>query len=204
MTDEDGPPVQPQLPEAPIHTTGIDHVTIVGSNVADTIEFYRDVLGMPLVMRQPNLDAPTVTHLFFDAGNGQILTFFVEKGRATEGQPRRTPLGGVHHLSFRIEPAAFMTAKTGLTDNGYQYNEFDRGVFHSLYTRDHNGMMVELSTDAYDIPDDRRAEVLARAHQERVEAGATHAEATHLEAALDALGLDAEPVDLDDAPAGAG
>ncbi len=201
-TDE--APVTATPPESAFHTTGLDHVTIIGSNEEDTIEFYRDVLGMPLVLRQPNLDAPNVTHLFFDTGDGRILTFFVEDDRDSSRQPLRTPMGGVHHVSFKVDPERFEEVKSGLADNGYQYNEFDRGIFHSLYTRDHNGLTIELSTDKYDVPDDRRGEVLALAQSKRVADGAEYAKAEHLRAALDELGLDTDVVDVGDAATGAG
>jgi len=201
-TDET--PVTATPPESAFRTTGLDHVTLIGSNEAETIEFYRDVLGMPLVLRQPNLDQPEVTHLFFDTGDGRILTFFVEDDRDSSRQPLRTPIGGVHHVAFTVDPERFDEVKSGLSENGYQFNEFDRGIFHSLYTRDHNGLTLEFATDKYEIPDDRRGEVLALAQAKRVEDGAEYAEAEHLEAALDELGLDSEAVDLGDAATGAG
>ena len=68
-------------------TRGTDHITIWGSNAEDTIEFYQEVLGLSLVLRQPNLDDPNQTHLFFDTGDGTILTFFVNDDRkSAQGQ----------------------------------------------------------------------------------------------------------------------
>jgi catechol 2,3-dioxygenase-like lactoylglutathione lyase family enzyme len=200
MTDQ---PVTADLPESPFRTTGTDHVTIWGSNAGDTIEFYRDLLGMPLVLRQPNLDDPDQTHLFFDTGDGTILTVFVRDDRpSTQGV--RTGVGGVHHLCFSIESDRFEEVMAALDDAGRGYNVFDRGVFFSLYTRDHNGLVIELSADKYDIPDDRRGEVLATAQRIREEAGADYATDEHLAAALEELGLDAEPNDLPDAESGVG
>src|SRR5947208_39107 len=46
-------------------TTGVHHITLVGSNRKDTIDFYEGVLGMPLLFEQPNLDVPEETHLYF-------------------------------------------------------------------------------------------------------------------------------------------
>ena len=201
---DDEIPVTAERPESPIHTTGTDHITLVGSNEADTVEFYRDVLGMPLVLRQPNLDDPSSTHLFFDTGDGRIITFFVSDDRESNRRPQRPQVGAVHHLSFSIAPEEFVTTREALEEEGYGYNEFDRGIFHSLYTRDHNGLTIELATDKYDIPDDRRGEVLATVQRIRVEDGADYAEAEHLEAALDELGIDSDPVELPDAPTGAG
>ncbi|SNZ06381.1 Catechol 2,3-dioxygenase [Natronoarchaeum philippinense] len=201
---DDAPDVTAERPDSAFRVTGTDHITLIGSNEEDTIEFYRDLLGMPLVLRQPNLDDPNSTHLFFDTGDGRILTFFVQDGRQSNPQPHRHRVGSVHHLSFSIDPEDFVDIKESLDDAGRGYNEFDRGIFHSLYTRDHNGLTIELSTDKFDVPDDRRGEVLATAQRLRVEDGAEYAEERHLEAALEELGIDADKYELPDASSGVG
>ena len=199
----DDPRVTAERPDSPIRTTGTDHVTIWGSNEEDTLAFYRDLLGMPLVLRQPNLDDPSQTHLFFDSGDGRILTVFVGDRESNHG-PQRGGTGSVHHLCFSVAPEAFEDVAAALDDEGRNYNVFDRGIFFSLYTHDNNGLVIELSTDKYDIPDDRRGEVLAKAQELRVEDGADYARDEHLAAALEALGLDATPNDLPDAASGVG
>ena len=196
-------PVSDERPDSPFHTTGTDHITIWGSNAEDTIAFYRDLLGMPLVLRQPNLDDPSQTHLFFDTGDGRILTVFVGD-RPSNPQGPRGGTGAVHHLCFSLDPAEYEDVMAALDDAGKRYNVFDRGIFHSLYTKDNNGLVIELSADKYDVPDDRRGEVLATAQRIREEDGADYAEDEHLAAALEELGLDAEPYDLPDAESGVG
>ena len=196
-------PVTAERPDSPIRTTGTDHITIWGSNEADTLAFYRDLLGMPVVLRQPNLDDPSQTHLFFDTGDGRILTVFVGD-RASNRGPQRGGTGSVHHLCFSVAPEDFEDVAAALDDDGRNYNVFDRGIFFSLYTHDNNGLVIELSTDKYDIPDDRRGEVLATAQELRVADGADYAKDEHLAAALEELGLDADPYDLPDAASGVG
>jgi lactoylglutathione lyase len=196
-------PVTAERPDSPIQTTGTDHITIWGSNEADTLAFYRDLLGMPVVLRQPNLDDPSQTHLFFDTGDGRILTVFVGDRQSNRGR-QRGGTGSVHHLCFSVAPEDFEDVAAALEDDGRNYNVFDRGIFFSLYTHDNNGLVIELSTDKYDIPDDRRGEVLAKAQEIRVEDGADYAKDEHLAAALEALGLDADAYDLPDAASGVG
>lgn len=187
--DDTTQPVTADPPASPFQTTGVDHVTLIGSNPEETIAFYRDTLGMPLVLRQPNLDRPDVTHLFFDAGDGRLVTFFVHEDR--QSAPDQEPdVGAVHHLAFQIDHERLEAVKTGLEEEGHGYSEYDRGAFHALYTSDHNGLTIELVVDKYDIPDDRRGEVLARAHAERVEAGSEFVDGEHIEAALNELELD--------------
>jgi catechol 2,3-dioxygenase-like lactoylglutathione lyase family enzyme len=200
----DDPPVTHERPDSPIQTTGTDHITVWGSNEAATLEFYRDTLGMPLVLRQPNLDDPSQTHLFFDTGDGRLLSFFVSDDRQSDARPNRTAVGGVHHLCFSVDPERFEEVMQALDDAGKGYNVFDRGVFHSLYTRDHDGLIVELAADKYDIPAERRAEVLATAQRLRVEDGAEYAKEDHLEAALEELGLPTDAHDLPAAGSGVG
>jgi catechol 2,3-dioxygenase-like lactoylglutathione lyase family enzyme len=201
---DDTIPVSAERPDSPIRTTGTDHITIWGSNAEDTIAFYRDLLGMPLVLRQPNLDDPSQTHLFFDTGDGRILTVFVSDDRASNQRPLRTQTGGVHHLCFSVDADDFGDVMAALDADGRGYNVFDRGVFHSLYTRDNNGLVVELSADKYEVPDERRGEVLATAQRIREEDGAEYAKDEHLEAALEELGIDVVKHDLPDADSGVG
>jgi len=201
---DDSIPVSTDAPDSPFRTTGTDHITVWGSNAEETIAFYRDLLGMPLVLRQPNLDDPSQTHLFFDTGDGRILTVFVSDERSSNRGRLRTQVGGVHHLSFSIAAEDFEDVMEALEEAGHGYNVFDRGIFFSLYTQDNNGLIIELSADKYDIPDDRRGEVLATAQRIREEDGADFAEDRHMQQALEELGLDAEPNDLPDASTGVG
>lgn len=195
--------VSAETPDSPIHTTGTDHVTIWGSNPEDTIAFYRDLLGMPLVLRQPNLDDPSQTHLFFDTGDGRILTVFVSENRQS-ARSQQGGVGAVHHLCFSIDPERIEEVMDALAAEGRGYNVFDRGIFYSLYTRDNNGLTIELSADRFDVPDERRAEVLATAQRLREDDGADYAKEHHLEAALDELGIDATRYDLPEADSGVG
>jgi len=200
MTDT---PVTTDAPDSPVHTTGTDHITIWGSNEADTLAFYRDLLGMPLVLRQPNLDDPSQTHLFFDTGDDRILTVFVSDSRpSSRGQ--RVGTGGVHHLCFSVEPDSYEEIMAALEEANKGYNVFDRGVFHSIYTQDNNGLVIELSADKYEIPDGRKGEVFATAQRLRVEDGADYAKDEHLRGALEELGIEVVKHDLPDASSGVG
>ncbi len=159
---------------------------------------------MPLVLRQPNLDQPELTHLFFDTGDGRILTFFVDETRPSRSAPARPGVGQVHHLAFKVAAERLADIKAALDEADHGFSEFDRGAFHSLYTRDNNGLTIELVADKWPIPDEHRGEVLALAQQYRIEAGAEFVDDPHMEAAVDELGLDVERKPVPDAPAGTG
>jgi catechol 2,3-dioxygenase-like lactoylglutathione lyase family enzyme len=54
---------------------GVNHLALVCKDMARTVAFYRDILGMPLTK---TLDLPggMGQHFFFDIGNGDSLAFF--------------------------------------------------------------------------------------------------------------------------------
>ncbi|MEF8851604.1 MAG: VOC family protein [Haloarculaceae archaeon] len=200
MSDSTGPPVDATRPESPVGVAGTDHVTLEGTNTADTVEFYRDILGMSLVLRQPNLDRRHLTHLFFDTGDGRLLTFFVDEERELTELDDPAP-GQVHHLAFRIDGDRIDEITAGLEEAGYPVSEYDRGAFHSLYTEDHNGLVIELVADKFAVPDEHRAEALALAQHLREADGADFVESEHLREAIEQLGLDVEEHEVGDADA---
>lgn len=60
-------------------TTGLHHVTAIAGDPQENFEFYTGALGLRLVKKSVNQDAPGTYHLFFadDAGHaGTDLTFF--------------------------------------------------------------------------------------------------------------------------------
>src|SRR5258708_12598316 len=87
-----------------IQAQGIHHITFVGSNRETTIDFYQNVLGMPLVMDQPNLHVPGETHLSFHPGDGRLIPFFGRPARPAhpapnpERIPHPPPLPPTHPL----------------------------------------------------------------------------------------------------------
>ncbi|KIC91677.1 VOC family protein [Flavihumibacter sp. ZG627] len=63
--------------------TGIHHVTAIAGSTQRNIDFYAGILGLRLVKKTVNFDAPEVYHFYYgnDAGNpGSILTFFPYEG----------------------------------------------------------------------------------------------------------------------------
>src|SRR5687767_2177226 len=59
-----------------LQTQGVHHITIVGADRQTSIDFWEGVLGMPFVFEQPNLDREAESHLYFDPGDGRLITIF--------------------------------------------------------------------------------------------------------------------------------
>ena len=169
-----------------LQTQGVHHITFVGSNREATIAFYQGVLGMPLVLDQPNLDVPDETHLYFDAGDGRLITFFVRPTRATDPTPNPQGIGNLHHLAYTVSRAVYTQVAKRLNERGiWNTGEIDRGFMDSIYFRDRNGQLLEMACYKFVPPEGYTvADVLAAAHRIRVAAGAYNVADEHLAAAL--------------------
>ena len=72
-----------------LQTQGVHHITLVGADRQTSIDFWEGVLGMPFVFEQPNLDNGLESHLYFDPGDGRLITVFTNEERVPD--PQRTP-----------------------------------------------------------------------------------------------------------------
>ena len=111
-----------------LQTQGVHHITFVGANRETAIDFYQGVLGMPLVLDQPNLDVPGEEHLYFDTGDGRLLTFFVRPTRVADPEPNPEGIGNLHHIAFTVSRAVYTQVATRLNERGiWNTGEIDRG-----------------------------------------------------------------------------
>ena len=169
-----------------LQTQGVHHITFVGSNREATIEFYQDVLGMPLVFEQPNLDVPDETHLYFDPGDGRLITFFVRPTRQNNPTPNPQEIGNLHHLALTVSRATYDQVAKRLAEMGIENTgPIDRGFMNSIYFRDPNGQLLELACFKFEPPQGYTlADVLRAAHDLRVQAGDYAIEDKHLADAI--------------------
>ncbi len=169
-----------------IQAQGVHHITFVGSNRQATIDFYQGFLGMPLVMEQPNLDVPEETHLYFDTGDGRLITFFVNPSRANDPRPNPEEIGNLHHLAFTVSHAVYTQVAEQLNERGiWNTGPIDRGFMDSIYFRDPNGQLLEMACYKFVPPQGCTiADVLGLAHRLRVAAGDYNITDKHLADAI--------------------
>jgi hypothetical protein len=146
---------------------------------------------MPFVFEQPNLDNASESHLYFDPGDGRLITVFTEEDRVPD--PERTPTdpGCVHHLAFALSQASFRQAAERLDERGIRHSGVkDRGFMDSIYFADPLGLLIELASYRFEPPAGcTHAEVLLEAHRIRVERGDPNIAPEHLADAIEALVL---------------
>jgi glyoxylase I family protein len=121
---------------------GVHHVALICRDVEQTIIFYQELLGFPLVEMVENRDYTGSTHFFFDVGHGNLLGFFDFPGH--EHPDFHETIGGLQHIAISVDDEHFRAAKVKLDEASIEYLGPDRGIEDSLYLRDPNGAGIEL------------------------------------------------------------
>ena len=171
-----------------IQTQGVHHITLNGADRQTSIDFWEGVLGMPFVFEQPNLDAPEVSHLYFDPGDGRLITIFCAEDREPQGDVPDV-IGSTHHIAFQVSLATYNQAAERLNARGIaNTGNVDRGFMWSIYFRDPLGHRIELACYKFEPPvGHTHTEVMRRAHDIRVARGAVNIEDRDLADAIESL-----------------
>jgi catechol 2,3-dioxygenase-like lactoylglutathione lyase family enzyme len=112
---------------------GVHHLALCTDDMKATIDFYVDVLDMPLVhaMKVPpglgtgpanrgNPPYERVRHYFFDMGNDSLLAFF-EIPRGKEPAGNRNAIGAMQHRAFVVTLERFRELEARLKSHGIDY-----------------------------------------------------------------------------------
>ena len=172
-----------------LQSQGVHHITLVGADRKTSIDFWEGVLGMPFVFEQPNLDNASESHLYFDPGDGRLITVFTNEDRPADPTRTATDLGCVHHIAFSLSQATFRQAVERLDERGIRNSGVkDRGFMDSIYFEDPLGLLIELASYRFEPPFGyTHSDVLLEAHKLRVERGDYNIDQEHLADALETL-----------------
>lgn len=168
-----------------IATRGINHLALVCSDMARTVDFYTRVLGMPLV-KTVELPDGYGQHFFFDCGGGDCLAFFwfphappaVPGVGSALGLPDRTDLttavASMNHVALDVDPDHIEEHRDRLVAAGvevtevWNHDDSEYGLspedgpevfLRSVYFCDPDGILLELAAWTRDLgPDDVRHE----------------------------------------------
>jgi catechol 2,3-dioxygenase-like lactoylglutathione lyase family enzyme len=172
-----------------LQSQGVHHITIVGADRRTSIDFWEGALGMPFVFEQPNLDNPSESHLYFDPGDGRLITVFTNEDRVADPARTATDPGCVHHIAFAVAQATFAQAVERLDERGVSHSGVkDRGFMDSIYFEDPLGLLIELASYRFEPPFGfTHADVLLEAHRIRTGRGDYNIDREHVADALEAL-----------------
>jgi catechol 2,3-dioxygenase-like lactoylglutathione lyase family enzyme len=173
----------------PMQYRGVNHVALVARDMAETVEFYEQVLEMPLV-KTVEFPSGRGQHFFFDCGGGGMLAFFwfpnappLAPGIASMHEDVRangamTAIASMNHLAISIPIEKFdeyaeRLKSRGLTVRVLNHDDSPQGAspqvhdgvwVRSMYFTDPNGIHMELAalTRAFGPADVAHAPVNAK------------------------------------------
>ena len=155
----------------PFEFSGVNHLALVCSDMQRTVDFYTNVLGMPLV-KTIELPAGMGQHFFFDCGGGDCLAFFwfpdapdgvpgisAPAARPDQGE-LTSAVGSMNHVAFDVAPEKIEEYRERLIAAGVACTEVANhdesewgisdamhpGVFvRSVYFQDPDGILLEFA-----------------------------------------------------------
>lgn len=141
---------------------GVDHTARPTWKLAETVEFYRDVLGLKLVHavtakgwgREKEEHADFI-HFFFDAGNDSTIAFFYYIG-TEQPDNLKVPRGYMamaNHTAWRVETEEELLGwQRRLEARGVAVSQSVRHeIIESIYFRDPNWYPLEISRSLRDV-----------------------------------------------------
>jgi catechol 2,3-dioxygenase-like lactoylglutathione lyase family enzyme len=143
---------------------GVDHTARPTWKLRETVEFYRDVLGLPLVHaitakgwgREKEQHADFI-HFFFESGKESCIAFFYYIG--TQQPPElvvpRGYMAMANHTAWRVETEEELFAwQKRLEDKGVRVSQFVKHeILESIYFRDPNYYPLEITRSLRDMED---------------------------------------------------
>ncbi len=132
----------------------IHHVAYRCRDAKETVNFYRDVLGMDFKLAIAENQVPSTgepdpyMHVFMDAGMGNVLAFFELPTKPDMDRDRNTP-EWVQHIAFEVSDFdELMACKSRLEEAGVEVlGPTNHGIFDSIYFFDPNGHRLELAAN---------------------------------------------------------
>jgi catechol 2,3-dioxygenase-like lactoylglutathione lyase family enzyme len=128
---------------------GLHHNAYRCRDSAETRRFYEDFLGLKLVQSLPIEESKSgrkthVLHTFYQLGDGSCLAFFEAPDMPFEFKPQHDY---DLHIALEVDQPTLqaMLAKghaSGIETRGVS----DHGFIHSIYFRDPNGYVIELTS----------------------------------------------------------
>jgi len=156
----------------PFDYEGIHHLALVCSDMARTVDFYTNVLGMPLV-KTVELPAGMGQHFFFDIGGGDHLAFFwfpdgpgpapgvASPAARPDNGDLTSAVASMNHVAFHVADDRIEEYRERLVAAGVDCSDvvahddsewtvaehMHPGVYlRSVYFQDPDGILLELSS----------------------------------------------------------
>jgi len=140
--------------DAQLQLRGVHHTARPTWKLAETVAFYRDVLGLPLVHAVSArgwgaAHHPDFLHFFFDSGNGSTIAFFYYLGHDQPAHLMHRPEfdNDAIHTAWQVHTREELLAwRRRLEAGGVSIlYQIEHEVIESIYFRDPNGYYLEIT-----------------------------------------------------------
>jgi catechol 2,3-dioxygenase-like lactoylglutathione lyase family enzyme len=125
-----------------LRVEGLDHVALAVRDVARSVAWYQDVLGLERRYEAVWGDFPAIV------GAGTTSLAFFPAAVPELAPPARGVLS-MRHIAFRVDRETFERARGDLEARGLAPTFQDHTAAHSLYFKDPDGYQLEITT--YDV-----------------------------------------------------
>ncbi|MBS1494129.1 MAG: VOC family protein [Bacteroidetes bacterium] len=123
-----------------IKTQRLDHIAITVKDVQKTIQWYSEIIGLERVHSDMWDGVPA-----FMVANGSGLAIFPANESLEDSGPAKEKYD-VKHFAFRVDKENFERAKKIYKEKNLEHNIEDHEICYSIYTKDPDGYIVELTT----------------------------------------------------------
>src|SRR5262249_4700975 len=124
----------------------IDHVALTVDDLAKSIAWYQQVLGLERRFQEVWGDRPAM----LCAGSTCFALFRNRLPSDPSVARSARDLRPTEHVAFRTDRASFLAAQETLKQSGVAFEFQDHGIAHSIYFADPDGNRLEVTT--YDLP----------------------------------------------------
>ena len=140
----------------------LDHFNIRTRNLADTVRFYEDVLGLEKGPR-PNFAFPGA----WMYSEGKAVVHLVDISKTDEKQ--KPDSGVVHHVAFASRGFDDMTQRLKSKGMRFEARQVPGGELWQIFVDDPNGVLIELNYEAAKegaaaAPEERKDDIGAKQH----------------------------------------
>lgn len=118
----------------------IDHVAITVSDLARSLAWYTDVLGLERRFEDEWGDVPTMV-----CAGDTCVALFASDAPDPQPVPVRDTVS-MRHFAFRVDGENFEVAQERFTERGIAYESADHGIAQSVYISDPDGHWIEITT----------------------------------------------------------
>lgn len=143
--------------------TSLHHHACVVKDLNATYDFYTNVVGLPLVATWcEQLGGEPFCHAFFELEDGGCLAFFQFANEKLYEVNRKPPeTSPFHHIALNGTYKMQDDIKARACERGFSASIIDHGYVRSLYLKDPDGHIIEITIDSHDA-----AEIRERAKSE--------------------------------------